>query len=63
MPVFYDLQKMKNENKGTTAPGIAAFGLLVTGFAGIAHAFEFGTPLSLIASALSFGAMLYLLLN
>ena len=51
-----------SENKETkprpsTLPGIAAFGLLVTGVAGIHHAYETGSGLGLLAAAISFGCI------
>ncbi|CAA6691208.1 MULTISPECIES: hypothetical protein [unclassified Lentimonas] len=52
-------QKKKELNKFWLTPGIVAFGLIATGFAGIAHAFEFGTPSSLFVSLAAFGGMFY----
>ncbi len=40
-------------------PGLAALGLLVTGVAGIAHAFLGGDGLSLLASAVAFGIVFF----
>ena len=47
------------ERRLPVAPGLAALGLLVTGFAGLAHAFLEGDGLSLLASALAFGILFY----
>ncbi len=43
----------------SAVPGLAALGLLVTGIAGLVHAFQGGDGLSLLASALAFGIVFY----
>ena len=47
----------ETRSKPSTLPGIAALGLLVTGVAGIHHAYETGSGLGLLASAVSFGCI------
>jgi hypothetical protein len=44
--------------KTTSLPGFAAIGLIITGLAGIHHAYDTGSGLGLIASAISFGCVL-----
>jgi hypothetical protein len=45
------------KTKATTLPGLAAIGLLITGVAGIHHAYDTGSGVGLIASAISFGCI------
>ncbi len=49
-----------DKGRGLSAiPGLAALGLLMTGVAGIAHAFLGGDGLSLLASAVAFGIVFF----
>lgn len=45
--------------KISAIPGIAAIGLIVTGIAGIFHAFGSGSVLGLFVSAVSFGLIYF----
>lgn len=45
------------KSKLSTLPGIAALGLLLTGGAGLHHAYATGSGLVLLASAISFGCI------
>jgi len=45
-------------SKISALPGLAAIGLLVTGVAGIHHAYASGSGVGLIAAAISFGVVL-----
>jgi hypothetical protein len=45
-------------SKISALPGLAAVGLLLTGVAGIHHAYASGSGLGLIAAALAFGVVL-----
>ena len=48
------------KGRGLSAiPGLAALGLLVTGIAGLVHAFLGGDGLSLLASAVAFGIVFF----
>lgn len=51
---------MSKENTPTAFPGLAGIGLIVTGAAGIIHAFLTGESLSLVAAAISFGIVFYI---
>lgn len=44
--------------KISALPGLAAVGLVITGVAGIHHAYATGSGIGLIASAISFGCIL-----
>jgi hypothetical protein len=48
----------QQKSKATDLPGLAAIGLTITGIAGIHHAYDTGSGLGLIASAISFGCIL-----
>ncbi len=48
----------KENSKSSTLPGLAAVGLMITGVAGIHHAYSTGSGVGLIASAISFGCIL-----
>ena len=53
------MSEPKQEKPKTTAlPGLAAIGLVITGVAGIHHAYDTGSGVGLIASAISFGCIL-----
>jgi hypothetical protein len=50
-------ENKETKSKPSTLPGIAALGLLVTGVAGIHHAYATGSGLGLLAAAISFGCI------
>jgi hypothetical protein len=53
------MSELKPQNpKPTTLPALAAVGLMITGVAGIHHAYATGSGVGLIASAISFGCIL-----
>jgi hypothetical protein len=49
--------------KTTAIPGLAAMGLIITGIAGIHHAYANVSGVGLIASAISFGCILVVMLR
>ncbi|UCE50681.1 MAG: hypothetical protein JSW47_11045 [Phycisphaerales bacterium] len=51
------------EDRVSALPGIAAMGLIVTGVAGLVHAFVFGTGWSMLASVAAFGIIFYVSLK
>jgi hypothetical protein len=48
----------QQKTKSSALPGLAAVGLIITGIAGIHHAYYTGSGIGLIASAISFGCIL-----
>ncbi len=51
-------QQEPQNSKISALPGLAAVGLVITGIAGIHHAYATGSGIGLIASAISFGCIL-----
>ncbi|MCF7673785.1 MAG: hypothetical protein K9N23_04725 [Akkermansiaceae bacterium] len=55
----YIIMDTQNTPKTSAIPGLAIIGLILTGIAGIVHAFLSGAAVSLLAAALAFGTLLY----
>lgn len=54
---------MSQKDTGPVLLAIAAIGLITTGIASLVHAFYFGGGLGLLAAAITFGMMFYVLCN
>ena len=52
-----------NKERMTAVPGLAVLGLMITGIAGLFHAYGNGEGVSLVASALAFGIIFYVSFN